>query len=273
MIPSFILALREGLEIALIIGIVLGALYKVNRRELSKPVWLGAVAAILLSFLVAGVLNYFDTELKGRAEQIFEGVTMLIAAGVLTWMILWMNKQAKYLKSDLEDNVQKTILVSGFWGLFSITFIAVVREGIELSLFFTAALAATQMRQAAIGAVLGLIVAGVLGWIFFSTTLRLDLRRFFLITSVLLVFFAAGLVAQGVHELNEAGIIPALIDPVWRTTTFIQDDSTHGSILKTLFGYTSTPSLSTIMAYVAYFVLLFIVLPWRFYTPKKHVLT
>jgi len=254
MLASFLLALREGLEAALIIGIVLGALRKLQRNDLAPTVWAGVGSAIIVS-LVAGIGLYaIGVELEGQAEQIFEGLTMLLAAGVLTWMIFWMNRQSHSIKSDLEQGVNRTVSAADKRGLFWLAFLAVVREGIELALFLTAATFASSTVFMVVGALLGLGTAVLLGWTLFATTVRLDLRRFFQVTGILLILFAAGLVAHGVHELVETGLLPALIDPVWDINTLIPETSFVGMILKTLFGYNANPTLMEMLAYFGYLI-------------------
>jgi len=256
MFPSYLLSLREGLEAALLIGIVLGTLRKLNQQQLRPTVWAGAISAIFVSLVAAWVLNQLGANFEGKAEEIYEGITMLFAAGVLTWMIFWMQRQARGLKTGLELDVRRATLKSGAKALFLLAFLAVVREGIELVLFLTAAAMTTSSQQTLIGALLGLGTAIFLGWLLFTTTIKLNLASFFKVTSVLLIFFAAGLVAYGVHEFNEAGLIPPIIEHVWDINHILDEKSVLGSLLKTLFGYNGNPSLSEVLAYLAYFVLI-----------------
>lgn len=254
MLASYLLSLREGLEAALIISIALGVLRKLNRQDLSSTVWAGVASAIVVS-LAAGVGLYaIGIELQGQAEKIFEGLTMLLAAGVLTWMIFWMNRQARTIKSDLESGVTRSVKASDKRGLFWLAFLAIVREGIELALFLTAATFATSAQATLVGTLLGLGTAVLLGWASFTTTLRLDLRRFFQVTGILLILFAAGLVAHGVHELNEAGTLPAVIDPIWDISAYLPETTFLGTVLRTLFGYNANPSLTEMLAYFGYLV-------------------
>ena len=252
MLASYLLSLREGLEAALIISIVLGVLRKLNRQDLSSTVWAGAASAIVVS-LAAGVGLYaIGIELEGHAEEFFEGLTMLLAAGVLTWMIFWMNRQARTIKSELESGVTRSVKASDKRGLFWLAFLAIVREGIELALFLTAATFATSAQATLVGTLLGLGTAVLLGWALFTTTLRLDLRRFFQVTGILLILFAAGLVAHGVHELNEAGTLPAVIYPIWDISAYLPETTYIGTVLRTLFGYNANPSLTEMLAYFGY---------------------
>ncbi|HLO15499.1 MAG TPA: FTR1 family protein, partial [Anaerolineales bacterium] len=196
MLPTYLLSLREGLEAALIIGIVLGAVNKIRRHDLSSAVWLGALSAIGVSILTAVLLTSFGMSLEDPAEAIFEGITMLIAAGILTWMIFWMGKQARFLKSELEAGVNKAVASAGKSAVFWLAFIAVVREGVELALFITAAFFAgnqvgvnSDIIQTLVGTILGVGTAALLSWTLFATAVRLDLRRFFQVTGFLLILF------------------------------------------------------------------------------------
>lgn len=253
MLPSFLLSLREGLEAALIIGIVLVALRKINRSELVSVVWGGAASAAIASLAVALILYALGASLEGAAEGVFEGITMFLAAGVLTWMIFWMHHQAQTIKGNLELGVRQAVSQTGKRALFLLAFLAVLREGVELALFLTAATFAADAQLTVFGAVLGLGTAALLGWSLFATTMRMDLRRFFQITGALLILFAAGLVAYGVHEFNEVGWIPALIEHVWDTNSILNESSTLGQLLKALFGYNGNPSLTEVLAYIGYF--------------------
>ncbi|MGB7874869.1 MAG: iron uptake transporter permease EfeU [Anaerolineales bacterium] len=257
MLPSYLLSLREGIEAALIIGIVLGALRQMRRMDLSSAVWIGVISASLLSVLAGVLLTTLGLSFEGQAEQIFEGITMLLAAGVLTWMIFWMSRQARNIKGELESGVHKAAFEGGKRGLFALAFLAVLREGIELALFLVASVFASDVQQTLIGAFLGLGTAILLGWSLFATTVRLDLRRFFQVTGFLLILFAAGLVAHGVHEFNEAGLIPSVIEHVWNVNPILDENTTLGSMLKALFGYNGNPSLTEVLAYFAYFVAIF----------------
>ncbi|GAB4418435.1 MAG: FTR1 family protein [Anaerolineales bacterium] len=258
MLPSYLLSLREGIEAALIIGIVLGALRKMRRTEFAPAVWMGVVSAVLLSIAGGVALTLLGLSFEGAAEEIFEGITMLLAAGVLTWMIFWMSRQARTIKGDLENEVHQAAFKGGKRALFMLAFLAVMREGIELALFLAASTFATNAQQTLLGAILGLGTAVLLGWSLFASTIRLDLRRFFQVTGFLLILFAAGLVAHGIHEFNEVGWIPPIIEHVWDVNTILDENSTLGAMLKALFGYNGNPSLSEVIGYVMYFVAIFL---------------
>jgi len=258
MLSSYLLSLREGLEAALIIGIVLGTLRKIQRPNLTSVVWYGVFSAIAVSLISALLLTIYGLSLEGETEAIFEGITMLLAAGILTWMIFWMSRQAQAMKINLEDGVHQATEGSGKRTLFGLAFMAVLREGIELALFLTAAVFTSGVQQAATGALLGLGTAILLGWSLFTTSIHLDLRRFFQVTGLLLILFAAGLIAHSIYEFNEIGWIPVIIEHVWDINTIVNENSPLGEMLKALFGYNSNPSLSELAAYLIYYVVLFL---------------
>jgi high-affinity iron transporter len=261
LLSSYILSLREGLEAALILGIVLGALRQMHRLDLFASVWFGAGSAALLSLITAILLTRLGLELKDPAEAIFEAITMLLAAGILTWMIFWMSQRTRNLKNDLESGVQKASQV-GKWSLFGLAFLAVLREGVELALFLAAAAFSSGARQTILGTLFGLGTAALLGWSLFATTVRLNLRRFFQVTGILLIFFAAGLVAHSFHEFIELGWVPSIIEHVWNLNPILNDQSTLGQLLATLFGYNAIPSLTEVLAYAFYLGLVVLGLQW-----------
>jgi high-affinity iron transporter len=252
MITSILLSLREGLEAALIIGIVLGALRKTARADLNRPLWAGVLSAFIVSLLSALLLQAVDQELQGSAEQIFEGVTLLLAAGVLTWMIFWMRRQSGDLKSQLESNVNRAANLKGGGALYFLAFIAVLREGIELALYLTATSLTSGGVQTLLGTSIGLLAACLLGYLIYTATIHLNLQRFFMVTGLILILFAAGLIAHSVAEFNEAGIIPAIISPIWNLNSLLDDHSLIGMIFSTLFGYHGSPSLTEALGYSGY---------------------
>jgi high-affinity iron transporter len=262
LLAATLLAFREGLEAALIIGIVLGVLSRVRRKDQAWIVWLGAGVAGLVSLAVGGGLYGLGIAFEGRAEQIFEGTAMLLAAAVLTWMIFWMARQGRQVQTDLEQDVRRATLKGGAWALFSLAFVAVLREGIELALFLTAATFTASAGATLAGGTLGLVLAVLAGWLLFASTRRLDVRAFFQVTSVLLILFAAGLVAHGVHEFNEAGWIPAVVEHVWDLNPLLDENSELGQILKALLGYNGNPALTEVMAYAGYWAAVLLAL-WR----------
>jgi high-affinity iron transporter len=254
MVASLLIALREGLEAALIVGIVLGILRKLGHTGRSRSVWAGVLVAVAVSFVIGLALNALGVALEGRGEAIFEGVAMLLAAGVLTWMIFWMQRQGRRVQTELESDVRQAVAAGSAWALFGLAFVAVVREGIETALFLTAAAFSATPAQTLIGGALGLAVAVALGWLMFAAGRRLNVRAFFGVTGVLLILFAAGLLAQGVHELEEAALLPPLVEHVWDVNPLLDEGGAVGTFLRALFGYNGDPSLLEVMAYSGYLV-------------------
>jgi high-affinity iron transporter len=259
MISSLVLSLREGLEAALIIGIVLGALHRTGRADLNRPLWAGVISAFLVSLLAALLLRAVDKELTGTTEQIFEGVTFFLAAGVLTWMILWMRRESGSMKSQLESQVNIATTLKGAGALYFLAFISVLREGIELALYLTASSLTSSGFQTLSGAAIGLVAACLLGYLIYATALHLNLKRFFQVTAVILILFAAGLVAHSIAEFNEAGVIPAVINPIWNLNPLLDEHSVLGVIASTLFGYHGSPSLTEALGYSVYMLIALVV--------------
>lgn len=252
MLASFLLAVREGIEAALILGIVFGLLQKSGETQYKRAVWWGAGAAVGLSIFAGISLQLVGASFSGTAEEVFEGSLMLIAAGILTWMIFWMKRQARQIKGNLEREIQQAVSDRRNRAFFTLAFAAILREGVELALFLTAAGMSSSRTEVLTGAVLGLGAAAVLGWLLYTTSIQLNLKWFFNVTGFLLLLFAAGLVAHGIHEFNEAGWIPEILAPIWNTNSIIHEDSGLGLTLKALFGYNGNPSLTEAAGYVLY---------------------
>jgi len=265
MIPSFIITFRETLEAALIVGIVLGYLARTKQTKYNNVVYAGIASAILASIVGAFLFTNLAGGFTGRAEELFEGIVMLIGASLLTTMILWMMKQ-RHIATELQDRVATEVGEAHRFGLFSLVFVAVLREGIETVIFLGAA-SFVSTDNNLIGAIAGMLAAMLLGYAIFAGSMRINLKKFFNITSILLILFAAGLVAQGVHELQEAGIIPTVIEHVWNINPPPNPDGSYpplhengyvGSILKGLFGYNGDPSLIEVLTYLLYLLLVFV---------------
>jgi len=253
MLSALLITFREGLEAALIIGIILAYLVSTGNRDRFKPIWIGTALAVVVS-LVAGAVIYFSTgQLEGRGEEIFEGIATLTAAGVLTWMIFWMRKQAINIKGHLHAQIQSALGSGSTLGIFGIAFVAVVREGIETVLFLFAAVKVSESAIASVvGGILGLAIAVAVGYSIYKGTSRLNLGTFFKVTGLLLILFAAGLLAHSIHEFQEAGIIPVVIEHVWDINHVLPEASVIGRFLAAIFGYNANPSLLEVIAYSAF---------------------
>jgi high-affinity iron transporter len=254
--------LREGVEAALIVSIVLAYLARTGNARYFGRIWAGTIAAVALSVAIGVVLWVTIGGLKEPAEQIFEGLAMLLAAGVVTWMLFWMRRTAANIKGELHAGVDRALTEGSVFGLSALAFIAVIREGIETSLFLLGQVTAAAEEDAGAfstlgGAVAGLAIAVGLGYGFYRGARVINLQTFFRWTGVALIFIAAGLLSHAVHEFIEAGFIG-----VGTTTAFdISGVLPHegdggiavlGQLLRALFGYTSTPEWLTLIAWLAY---------------------
>lgn len=253
MLGSLLITLREGLEAALIIGIILAYLARTDNRQGFKPVWLGTSLAVVVSLIAGAIIFILSGEFSGQAEEIFEGSAMFVAAGVLTWMILWMRKQAINIKAELQAQIQSALGSGSSLALVILAFVVVVREGIETVLFL---FAATRVSESAtlftIGGLLGLAIAIGIGYSIYKGTSRLNLRTFFNVTSVVLIVFAAGLLAHGIHEFQEAGLVPTIVEHLWDMNHILPESSALGRFLAAILGYNGNPSLLEVVAYVIY---------------------
>lgn len=251
---AFLVMLREGVEAALIVAILLAFLDRTNRREASVTVWRGTGAAVVVS-LVAGIAIWKTVgSLEGAAEQSVEGVVALLAAGLLTWMIFWMGKQARGLRSGLESQADSA-LETGGGALAMVAFVAVAREGFESVLFMLSTTVGEASASAQIvGGLLGLIAAVAIGYLVYKGSHLINLRSFFRWTGFLLILFGAGLVAKGVHEFQEFGALPTFVEHVWELNILDPSTSTTGAFLKTMFGWDPDPSLLQLLGYLAYLI-------------------
>lgn len=262
MLAAALLTLREGLEAALIVSILLSFLHQIGRQQLRWWIWSAVGVAGLMSLALAIILQLVGAGFEGTTEHLFEGIVMLLAVGVLTWMIFWMRYQARYIKQGLEADVHLAVRQGHHWGLFGIAFLAVFREGLETALFLTAASFASDGFSMLVGSMVGLGAAVAVGWLIHAGMAGLNVRSFFNVTSAVLLFFAAGLFAHGVHELQEAGWIPIFVENIWNLKPILDDTSLGGSLLRTLVGYNDDPSLLEIISYVSYWIVVVVSARW-----------
>ncbi len=264
MLASFLITFREVLEAALIIGIIAAYVAKIGRKDLNRYIGLGIAGAIVASIAAALVFKAVYGELEGTAEQLFEGVAALTAAVVLTYMIFWMAQNSKKIKGELQEKIDVSISKGQMLGIAALSFVAVFREGVETVLFL-GTLAIKSPVDTLIGFIAGLVAVVILSLIMFKGIYRLDLSKFFRYTSVLLILFSAGLMAVGVHEFNEAGIIPPVVEHVWDMNPAMNPDGSYpllhekgliGTSLKSLIGYNGNPSLTEVLAYISYWIII-----------------
>ena len=248
MLSNFLIGLREGLEAALIVGILIAYIVKTNqasKRKLLTAVWIGVTVALVASLALGGFLSFTSAELSPRGEEFFAGTTSLLAVGLVTWMVFWMKRTARSLREDLQGKVE-TALSSGPLTLAAAAFFAVLREGLETALFVYANFRSIDGQGAgsgpAIGLTIGLAVAVFLGWAIYRRAITLNLGTFFKITGVALIVIAAGVLSYGVHEFQELGWIPGVDLYIWDTTSWMTKESIPGSILAGTIGFDTTTS-------------------------------
>jgi high-affinity iron transporter len=251
---TFFITLREGLEAALIVGIIAAYLTKVGRRDLLPAVVLGVALAIGLCVVVGVAVVATIGRLPLPVQATLEGLGALLAVVVVTWMLFWMRRQGRAMKGELEGHLAAALAAGTVTALVGMAFLAVIREGFETVLFLLAVVTSRgDTTQALVGGVLGLLVAGVTGYAIFAMGRRINLRRFFTITGTLLIFVAAGLVTYAVAEFTEAGILPP--SPVaWDLGSVLSDTSPVGSVLFGIVGYRAAPTVLQVACYLAYLV-------------------
>ena len=254
---ALLITLREGIEAALIVSILLAYLRQLGRMDRARSILWGVVGAILVSVAVAGVLFALAAEFSGIGEQIFEGLTSLLAVCVLTWMIFWMRRQGGKVKGEIQHKVDGA-LAGGGLAMGAVAFAVVVREGIETALFLFSATQATQGTGGAIpgvlGGVTGLSIAAALGYLLFKGSVKLNLRSFFTYTGAIVLVVSAGLFAFSMSELQEAGILPGFGAKAFDLTRSLPDASGLGSVLHALLGYQSNPTWLAVGAWFGYLV-------------------
>lgn len=257
---NLLISFREILEMVLIVGIILVVLNKTEQKQWTKFVWAGVLAGIIGSLIIAGVLSTAVADVRAVSEEITEGVTALLAAGVITYVIFWLGH--KNVKQHLQDKVQKALSheQENFQklGLFALSFFAVLREGFELVLLVVLTTANAMDIEVITAIALGGIIALVLGFILFKTAVHMNLQTVFKITTIFLALFAAGLVVTGLHELAEAHVIPEM--PIVIDVSSVLNHKTDllGQMLNTLFGYRAKLTGLEIGSYIGYLALVYV---------------
>lgn len=247
---TFLLTLREVLEAVLVAGVALTFLGKVARPELKKYVWAGVASGAAVAFTTGILLQKTLGGLPAGVEQMWEGGLMWLAAGLITGLLAWMVRQENASK-QLENQIRAHVTRGGVVGLWAVAFLAVLREGVELAIFLAAAGPQTAGGQL-LGFLAGTAVAITAGWLTFAGLARTQLRTFFTVSNTLLVLFAAGLTAHGVHELQEIGWLPFGLTEAFNLQNVLSDKTVFGSLLRALFGYNDNPSWLELTAYLAY---------------------
>ena len=256
MLIAFLIMLREGIEAALIVGIVAGFLKQSGHSRLMPKVWLGVALAALMCLGIGYGIHSATGEIPQKEQEFVVGVIGLVAVAMLTYMILWMKKAARSMKQQLQDSVQ-TALNRGNgqgWALVGMAFLAVAREGLESVFFLLAVFQQSPTWSMPVGAVLGLLTAVVIGALIYQGGMRLNLAKFFRWTGVFLIVVAAGLVAGSLRALHEAGVWNHLQEVVFDSSKYLHEDSPLGVLLGGFFGYTDHPTQGEVLAWLLYLV-------------------
>jgi high-affinity iron transporter len=262
---GLVTGLREGVEAALVVSIILAYLVRTGHGAQAGRVWLGVAAAIVASALFGLALFVTVGEFRAPYEQLFEAGTMLLAAGVVTWMLFWMRRQAANVAGELRAAVDRAVSDGGVWALVALAFVAVIREGVETSLFLVGQASAASTGAVAggggplailAGALTGLAIAAALGVGFYHGSRRIDLGRFFRWTGIALVLIAGGLIASAVHELVEIRAVTAWTAPAFDLGGLLPSTEAGGNIigmlLGALFGYRAAPEVIAVVVWAAY---------------------
>lgn len=272
----FVIGLREGVEAALIVGIIGSFLAQQGRRDALRWMWAGVALAVALCAGVAGLLNLVDENLPQRQQEAFESIVGLVAVAMVTFMIVYMRRNARTLSGALRSNAAAALAAGSAWGLVAMAFFAVMREGLETAMFLLAAFQSSagvvSPLAAGLGAIAGLLVASAIGWAIYRGGRRLNLARFFRVTAVLLVLIAAGLISSAIHHANEAALLTAGHAQALDLSSVIQptSDSIVSGLVTGLLGIYPFPSVAEVVGWLLYAVpmLAFVLWPQRRPAPR-----
>jgi len=251
---TFLIGLREGLEASLVVGILVAYLVRTGNRARLAPVWGGIAVAVALSLGFGALLQFTSAQLSFRAQEAFGGSASLLAVAFVTWMVFWMRRTARSLKSELHGRLD-TALTLGPLALALTAFVAVGREGLETALFLWSAASSTgETVSPVVGALLGLVTAVALGYLLYRQAVSLNLKTFFTWTGAGLVVVAAGVLSYGVHDLQEAGVLPGLNTLAFDVSGAVPPSSWYGTLLKGVLNFSPRTSVLEAIAWVCYVV-------------------
>ncbi|MER5538397.1 iron uptake transporter permease EfeU [Streptomyces mirabilis] len=255
MFGNYLIGLREGLEASLVVCILIAYLVKTDRKDALKPIWMGIGVAIALALGFGCALEFGSQELTFEAQEALGGSLSIVAVGLVTWMVFWMRRTARHLKSELHGRLDAA-LAMGTGALVATAFLAVGREGLETALFVWASVHAASdgTPRPLIGVALGLATAVFLGWLFYRGALKINLAKFFTWTGGMLVVVAAGVLAYGVHDLQEADWIPGLRNLAFDISGTIPPDSWYGTLLKGVLNFQPDPTVLQVTVWALYLV-------------------
>ncbi|WP_110598419.1 iron uptake transporter permease EfeU [Salinicola lusitanus] len=254
MLVPFLIMLREGLEAALVVGIIASYLRQTGRGAWMPAVWIGIFLAAALALFVGAGLQFASAEFPQRQQELFEALVGFLAVGVLTWMVMWMRRAASGMRRELTRSLDRAF-GSGrrhTYALIGMVFLAVAREGLESIFFLLAVFQQSSSSAAPLGALLGLVVAAVAGLALYRGSLKLPLAHFFRLTGLFILLVAAGLFAGSVRALHEAGLWNHAQDVVFDLSDRLPLDTPLGSLFSGIFGYQPAPTVSEVVAYIGY---------------------
>ena len=273
-LASYLIGLREGLEVTLVVSILIAYLVKSGRRRQLLPLWAGVAAAVALSVLFGALLTYTETSLLAdfRSRELFEAITSVLAVVLVTWMIFWIRRTARRLKGELTGRLESALGV-GALAIAGIAFVSVIREGLETALlFYTAAQGATSTLTPLLAISAGIATSVLIGFGLYAGAIRVNLSRFFTISGVLLIFVAAGIFKYGIHDFQEAGVLPGLNNIAFDITGVLDPTSWYGAAISGMFNITGAPTVLETIAYLAYLIPVLVIFLWpsrRTATPSR----
>jgi high-affinity iron transporter len=265
MLATYLIGLREGLEATLVVSILIAFLVKSGRTDRLTQVWAGVALAVALSVLFGWLLSYTETTLMQdyRQQELFEAITSIAAVVFVTWMIFWMRRAARGIAGELRNKLQDALAV-GSWAVAVMAFLAVVREGLETSLIFYSAVQGANLDGGPLYALIGGIATAVaIGYLMFATAVRINLSVFFTVTGTLLILVAAGIFKYGIHDLQEAQILPGIDNLAYSIPNVLDPSTWYATLLSGMFNITAEPTVLEVIAWVAYGLPVLVLFLWR----------
>ncbi|MEU6065806.1 MULTISPECIES: iron uptake transporter permease EfeU [Streptomyces] len=255
MFSNYLIGLREGLEASLVVCILIAYLVKTDRKDALKPIWIGIGTAVAIAMGFGCALEFGSQELTFEAQEALGGSLSVVAVGLVTWMVFWMRRTARHLKTELHGKLDAA-LAMGTGALVATAFLAVGREGLETALFVWASVHAASdgTPRPLVGVALGLLTAVLLGWLFYRGALKINLAKFFTWTGGMLVVVAAGVLAYGFHDLQEANWIPGIRNLAFDISDTIEPDSWYGTLLKGVFNFQPDPTVVQVTVWLLYLI-------------------
>ncbi|MFI6420874.1 iron uptake transporter permease EfeU [Streptomyces sp. NPDC050842] len=255
MFGNYLIGLREGLEASLVVCILIAYLVKTGRRDALKPIWIGIGVAVGVALAFGAGLEFGSQELTFEAQELLGGTLSIVAVVLVTWMVFWMRRTARHLRAELHGRLDAALQM-GTGALVATAFLAVGREGLETALFVWASVRASSDGSYAplAGVVLGLLTAVLLGRLFYQGAVRINLAKFFTWTGGMLVVVAAGVLAYGVHDLQEARFLDGLADKAFDVSATIPPDSWYGTLLKGVFNFQPDPTVLQVTVWALYLI-------------------